>query len=678
MTSQDKYLAFEKLMRKLAQIASGSIAYGTAILAIISLAPGMQLPPAFAALVGGIGVNILSDILLRIANGEEIPNSELLKQLEVATEDLKKTITKDEFFNAFGHLLEKLQDNHREHKAIIQKIESITKEIDLNRIAPLVKIDVNNGSPQISTGENARNIQAQVYIEKQVIQQAPESRKTSQKDKGEILESTDTIDKEKKGNNGAMIRFLDSLDSARFSEQTSYENTRLLSVLYAKAQLFLALAFGDIVVVSENQLFDSQVFLETFYELYQAAKKFDSKIDLPIRVALREDRKDVFDVVESNLNNEKFIFSLWATLNDDMGKRKQWAVFIHNKQIPADNEIPEEEKILLTKLLIALEYFNSKRTVIAETIAPQFIGRINHVLELSDDDIYDLYTGMPRENPERKYLGEDGISAAKEIRDALRKIQENIGVIDSRSKIRRELTGIKEELKEGVIVLTDAIYNQTIGIGTRATLIQSSVFSPKTHKYVKAGYSLSTFVQDTSHNPKRDFTNWEIYALDYFENLEGLHDPERKSQFAVILDDAQKSAPWEKLLEMQKSPSWQASLKRFRDALTRLQSVEKELSRSLPKNRRDILDKERSHLEGQLGKYWSQHTKNINKSIINSFWSLTETEIEFSHPSYQFSIHLSYSFPKIKLDIDQDKDYKIWRNKVSFKGRLDERIDPTR
>ena len=473
-------------------------------------------------------------------------------------------------------------------------------------------------------------------------------------------------------------RYLDALDSARFLKQTTYENVPLLNVLYAKAQLFMTLAFGDTIVVSENQFFDSQGFLEAFYELYQAAQKFGSNIDLPIRVALREDREDVFDVVESNFNNEKFVFSLWVALNGNIKKRKQWANFIRDKQKPVDEDISEEENTLLTKLLIALNYFGPERTIIAETIASQFISRIKQILDLSDDDIYDLYTGTPRENPERKYLEEDEVSASKEIRDALKKIQESIGVIDSRSKIRHELTSFKEELKEGVIVLTDAIYNQTIGIGTRATLIQSSVFSPKTHRYIKAGYSLSTFIQDTSHNSKKNFTNWEIYSLDYFENLEGLHDLGRKSEFAVMLDAAQKSAPWEKLLELQQNPNWQVSLKRFRNSLARLQAVEKDLLGSLTKSRRTILDKELSHLEIQLEKYWAQHTKNINKVVINSFWSLTETEIVFSHPAYQFSVHLSYSFPKIKLDIDQDKDYKIWRNKDTFKGRFDERINQAR
>jgi hypothetical protein len=130
MTSQDKYLAFEKLMRRLAQSSSAAIAYGAAILTTIALMPGLDLPPVFAGLAGGVGANILSSIIERIADGEEISNDELFKKLEEATDDLKKVLSKDEFFTAYSHLLDKFRDSHNEHKIIIQKIESIVKAIN--------------------------------------------------------------------------------------------------------------------------------------------------------------------------------------------------------------------------------------------------------------------------------------------------------------------------------------------------------------------------------------------------------------------------------------------------------------------------------------------------------------------------------------------------------------------
>ena len=483
---------------------------------------------------------------------------------------------------------------------------------------------------------------------------------------------------EKVSSSGSRRRYLDSLDSARFSKQTTYESTRLLNVLYVKAQLFLALALGDTIVVSENQFFDLEGFLETFDELYHSAKKLKEHIDLPIRVAIQKTNKDMFQYIEKSLNNPQFVLSLWNKLNNDMDRRKLWADFFSRKQKPADRYILQEEKASLSKLWTALKYLTPEQYIIAQTIAPELIGRIKRVIALSDEDINDLYTGIRGGIHQRRYLNREEVVAAKEIRDVLKKIQERVGEIKTRSLIRLELTGCEEVLKEGVIALTDTIYNQTIGIGTRATLIQSSTFPTKINNYIKAGYALSTYLQDTSFSSE-NYTDWELYSLDYFENLEGLDDPRIKIEFVTMLDVAQKNTPWENLIEMQHKATWQKSLNRFRDGLARLQAVEENLSTgSMTKAMRSRLENERNYLESQLKKNWAKHANIISKLTANSFWTLTESEIIFSHPSYQFSIHLAYSFLKTKLDMEQDKDFKIWRKKDSFKGRLDERIDPVR
>jgi len=142
MSLQDRYQAFEKLMERISQIASGLVAQGAAILTILSLAPEMQLPPALSGLIGGIGVNIMSNILERTAHGDEISNDELLKQLELATVDLKRVLSQDQFYSSYAHLLSKFQDSHTEHRIIIQKIENLVKAIDLHQeyIGNLVKL----------------------------------------------------------------------------------------------------------------------------------------------------------------------------------------------------------------------------------------------------------------------------------------------------------------------------------------------------------------------------------------------------------------------------------------------------------------------------------------------------------------------------------------------------------
>lgn len=678
MTSQDKYQAFEKLMRRLAQGASSAVAYGTAILAIVSLIPGAQLPVPFATLVGGIGVEIISSILKRMANGEDISNEELFRQLEVATEDVRKTLTKDEFFSAYGHLLDKFQDSHAEHKVILQKIENIVKAIDLNRetsIPSTSKIDVKDNNLQISTGENARNIQTQVYIENQIIQQASGSKKSVQKNRRPSLQLSNVKDIGKSIRDGSRIRFLDALDSARFSSQIDQDNTQLLSALYVKAQFFLAMISGDSIVVTENQLFDSLGFLETFDELYHAVKGLNLEFDLPINVALRDTNSTVYQAVANSIGNESFVLTLWGNLDRKAERRKLWADYIGNKQKPTDEVVLMEEKPLVDKLWGALEYFNPDRCVSADNIPSEFSRRIRRVVELRDEDLDDLYTGISMDVEQRKYFNtKDEVEAAKEIRTVLFEIQEKAGEIKTRSLILREVLNYdNEELRGGVIELTNGIYNQTLGIATRATLIQSSTFPQRVNKYVTAGYSLSTFVQDTS-NPFNFYVNWELFSFDYFKNLEGLGDPRRKRNLALILEKARENAPWEKLIEMQGDLAWSSSLKKLRDNLSNLQITEKTLSiGSLTSAKRKKLEIERLNYQKELKRNWTQHIAIVGRLVTNNYWKITPTEISFNHPKFSYSIRMSYSFLKTKIDMEGDDGYRIWRNSQSFKGRIDDR-----
>jgi hypothetical protein len=476
---------------------------------------------------------------------------------------------------------------------------------------------------------------------------------------------------------GSMIRFLDALDSARFSSHAIYENIRLLSILYVKAQFFFTMVSGDSIVISENQFFDSLGFIETFDELYHASRKINANADLPIKVAIQKKNNNMFQVIANNIGNEKFVLSLWSDLEGNIERRKQWADSIGRKQRPDARVVLNGEKRLLDKLWTALEYFNTERCVVAQEISGEFIQRIKRVIDLQNDQIDDLYTGIREDVHGRRYFrSKSEADAAKEIRDVLIKIQQNVGEINNRSVIRRELESYgNEELKAGVIELTDGVYNQTLGIGTKAMLVQSSTFPARINKYVTAGYSMSTYLQDTS-NRSNDYLNWEIFSFDYFENLEGLDDVRRKTELVSILEAAQQNTPWTKLIEMQSSPAWQASLGRFRESLLKLQAVEKNMwMGSLNTEKRQKLNTEHRHYQSDLKKNWIQHIKIVSKITSNNYWDITPTEIVFSHPDYQFSIHISYGFLKTKLDMEGDKGYQLWRDKSTFKGRMDDRFD---
>lgn len=549
---------------------------------------------------------------------------------------------------------------------------------------PTVAFDIEDSNLQTSTGENARNIQAQVYIEKQIVQHTLESRKTSQKKKRETLETSDAVDDEQKSNNGSMIRFLDSLDSARYSHQTIYDNSRLLSVLYVKAQFFLAIVTGDSIVVTENQFFDSLGFLESFDELHRAAEAVNLETDLPIRVALRANNTNVFQAVANNIGNEAFVLTLWKDLESDLERRKLWAEQIRNEQRPGDEIVLEGERLLLDKLWTALKYFTPNRCVSADNIPAEFSTRIKKIIEMKNEDLDDLHSGKSEGVQQRKYLNTSGeIEAARKIRDALIEIQGRVGEIKTRSQIRRELASFdEEELKEGVIEFSDGIYNQTLGIASGARLIQSSTFPPRRNKYVTAGYSLSTFVQDTS-NSRNNFMNWEIFSFDYFKDLEALSldDFGRKDELIQILEAARKNTPWNKLLEMQNSASWRNDLENFHGYLSKLQSVVKAYSiGSLTDIQRESLEKERKDYQNALEKSWRRHISKMSKIVNNNYWSITETEISFSlpnHPYIHYPIRISYTFLKTKINMAGDQ-FENWLNYSAFKGRMDSRSDQSR
>jgi hypothetical protein len=543
--------------------------------------------------------------------------------------------------------------------------------------SPTIAIDAKDSNPQFSTGEEGRNIQTQIYIEKQVLQQSLKSKKAVQNSKSETSPLLEMEEIEENIRAGSRIRYLDALDSARFSLQST-EETNLLNTLYVKAQIVLAFISGDSIVVSENQFFDSQGFIDAFNELFQIAKKSGLNSELPIRVAIRKKNNNLFEVIANNLYNDRFVLSLWKHLDNDRDRRILWANAISHRLKPPDDKVRNDEKDLLDKLWRALEYFSPERCIIAKEISSELVNRIKRVMNLSNEDIDDLRTGIRMGVFQRKYFESKAeTDSAKEIRDALKTIQGKVGEINSRSLIRRELIGFEDELQEGVIELTDSIYNQTIGIGTRATLIQSSTFPSKVHKYIRAGYSLATYLQDTTYSSP-NYTNWEIYSFDYFENLEGLDDSRRKKAIISILNSASQNTPWQELVDIQKRIDWRESLQKYRKSLKKLQDIEKNLSMgSLTSVARSRLENERGRFQRDLKRGWTQLIKIVSKTVANKFWNITPTEIVFSHPDYQFQIHISYSFLKIKLDMEDDKGYQVWRNKLSFKGRLDERIDPT-
>src|SRR5688572_19551978 len=67
------------------------VTFYASALGAISLIGGADLPMGLATLAGGVGVNILSNILERVARGEEVSDNQLLEQLKAAVEQSQIT-----------------------------------------------------------------------------------------------------------------------------------------------------------------------------------------------------------------------------------------------------------------------------------------------------------------------------------------------------------------------------------------------------------------------------------------------------------------------------------------------------------------------------------------------------------------------------------------------------------
>jgi len=118
-------------------------------------------------------------------------------------------------------------------------------------------------------------------------------------------------------------------------------------------------------------------------------------------------------------------------------------------------------------------------------------------------------------------------------------------------------------------------------------------------------------------------------------------------------------------------------LEKYRNSLLKLQTVEKTLlAGSLTKETRKELEREHPICQKELKEAWIQHTANVSRMTKNNYWRITPSDIQFAHPNFRDPVRISYGFLKTKLDMDDDKGYKVWKNYSSLKGRLDEGISP--
>jgi hypothetical protein len=84
--SEQKRFALLRVLKATVTLPA-QVTFYAAALGAIALIPGVSLPPALATVAGGVGVNILSGILERVARGEQISDARIRQQIKIAIDE---------------------------------------------------------------------------------------------------------------------------------------------------------------------------------------------------------------------------------------------------------------------------------------------------------------------------------------------------------------------------------------------------------------------------------------------------------------------------------------------------------------------------------------------------------------------------------------------------------------
>jgi hypothetical protein len=172
-----KLQALERVLQVVSVKSASAVMYGAAILGVAALIPDLQLPPQLAAIAGGIGANLLSTIIDRVAQGQA-SDDDIKQAVEgaIAQSGIDKVLTKDDFDHAFAHLLKvlrSLQGSNNEILTILHRLESVvstgqqrdTLGVTLEDLGRLRESLANHLRRQITREKNSKRYIPDVFVE---------------------------------------------------------------------------------------------------------------------------------------------------------------------------------------------------------------------------------------------------------------------------------------------------------------------------------------------------------------------------------------------------------------------------------------------------------------------------------------------------------------------------------
>lgn len=142
MSRDQQWNALKRIIRRL---PAQSMYYASALGAIV-LAGGGQLPPGLEFVAGGIGANILSNLIDEIARGEDILDDDVRTRAEEAIQrsDITNLLTKQDFLQGYARLIRRLDAQKEISKEILNELHSgFDKVATADQVAELKALILN-------------------------------------------------------------------------------------------------------------------------------------------------------------------------------------------------------------------------------------------------------------------------------------------------------------------------------------------------------------------------------------------------------------------------------------------------------------------------------------------------------------------------------------------------------
>jgi hypothetical protein len=473
-------------------------------------------------------------------------------------------------------------------------------------------------------------------------------------------------------------RYLDCMDSVRFSVRVDEKPDLLLRHLYLKAQFVLAILSGDVIVVTENQFFDSRGFLEIYGELCSFAKSDN----LPIRIALskRSPNLILYDLVAdyfSTIRNdsgelEPYHLSGWPELSEDLKRREHWADAIRHGKKPT--EVHPGETIWLDRLFSAMEGLKGQIIPTAPVTSDDLLEKLFSMLnEGNIEERIDHF----RKNAEglSEMLRTDTVfNSAKCLLELVHQCALK-APIKKRSQVKNWLRlngsfhtnsgrNITWSQKEGLLELTDLLYNQVVGIFSSAPLIHISTYrSPYDDNYVKAAYMLAVYIRRQKSINSSDL-KISIEAHDWVKN--------RVRYDTRQIEKVLANVPWEKLLSCTEHEEWCNSLRKYKLALFNLEEKVTSYERG---ETNTALIREIEREEPEVIELWNRHIEE-SSFINNDYWCISDDSIHLlcpeGNPGKEIPVFIQYE--PLTSPIRQAISYPELGLNEKIKGQLERRV----